>query len=40
VALRRLLAGGELPPAYRSRWRAAGINDNIEVEVEAELDEG
>jgi len=38
VALRRLLAGGELPPAYRSRWRAAGITENLE--VDSELDEG
>jgi hypothetical protein len=29
-ALERLLAGPELPPAYTSAWREAGIAENIE----------
>jgi hypothetical protein len=29
-AFERLLAAGELPAAYRSRWREAGIAENIE----------
>lgn len=32
LALERLLAGEELPPAYRSRWRAAGIAENLGLE--------
>jgi hypothetical protein len=29
VALERLLAGASEPPAYRSRWREAGIAENV-----------
>jgi hypothetical protein len=29
LALERLLAAAELPPAYRSRWRAEGIAENV-----------
>jgi hypothetical protein len=29
LALERLLAGDVLPRAYRSRWRAEGIAENI-----------
>ena len=29
VALERLLSAGEVPLAYRSRWRAAGIAENL-----------
>jgi hypothetical protein len=34
LALERLLAADELPPAYRSRWRAAGIAENLGLETE------
>ena len=30
AALERLLAARDLPAAYRSRWREAGIGENIE----------
>ena len=29
LALERLLAGDVMPPAYRSRWRAEGIAENL-----------
>jgi hypothetical protein len=29
LALGRLLAGDVMPPAYRSRWRAEGIAENV-----------
>jgi hypothetical protein len=29
LALERLLAGDVLPAAYRSRWRAKGIAENL-----------
>jgi hypothetical protein len=29
LALERLLAGDVLPRAYRSRWRAEGIAENV-----------
>ena len=29
LALERLLARDVLPPAYRSRWRAEGIAENL-----------
>jgi hypothetical protein len=29
LALARLLSETEVPPAYRSRWRAAGIAENL-----------
>jgi hypothetical protein len=35
VALGRLLAGDGPPPAYRSRWRAEGIAENLDGEDEA-----
>jgi len=35
LALGRLLAGDEPPPAYRSRWRAEGITENLDGEDEA-----
>jgi hypothetical protein len=30
VALRRLIEGPSLPPAYRSAWRAEGIREAVE----------
>jgi hypothetical protein len=33
LALERLLAGDVMPPAYRSRWRAEGIAENIGAEA-------
>jgi hypothetical protein len=30
LALERLFAGDELPLAYRSRWRAEGIAQNLD----------
>ena len=35
LALGRLLAGDEPPPAYRSGWRAEGIAENLDGEDEA-----
>jgi hypothetical protein len=32
LALERLFAANELPPAYASRWRAAGIAENLDGE--------
>jgi hypothetical protein len=32
LALERLLAERELPPAYGSRWRAEGIAENLDGE--------
>jgi hypothetical protein len=29
LALERLLSSAEVPPAYTSRWRAAGIAENL-----------
>lgn len=29
VALERLLTGADVPPAYKSRWRAIGIVENL-----------
>jgi hypothetical protein len=34
LVLERLLDGDDLPPAYRSRWRAAGIAENLGLEDE------
>ena len=34
LALERLLDGDDLPPAYRSRWRAVGIAENLGLEDE------
>ncbi|MGN6430660.1 MAG: hypothetical protein ACTHNB_08005 [Gaiellaceae bacterium] len=33
LALERLLAGNVLPRAYRSRWRAEGIAENVAVDA-------
>ncbi len=33
LALERLLAGDVMPPAYRSRWRAEGIAENLGAET-------
>jgi len=30
LALERLLPAADVPPAYRSRWRSAGIAENLE----------
>jgi hypothetical protein len=30
LALERLLAADEVPPVYRSRWRASGISENVD----------
>jgi hypothetical protein len=35
LALGRLPAGDEPPLAYRSRWRAEGITENLDSEDEA-----
>ena len=35
LALGHLLVGVEPPPAYRSRWRAEGIAENLDGEDEA-----
>jgi hypothetical protein len=35
-ALEPLFAGDGLPPAYSSRWRAAGIAENLDGEGEGE----
>jgi hypothetical protein len=29
VAVERLLAGADVPPAYKSRWRSDGIAENL-----------
>jgi hypothetical protein len=29
LALERLLPAADVPPAYRSRWRSAGIDENL-----------
>jgi hypothetical protein len=34
LALQRLLAGADIPPAYRSRWRRDGIVENLGGEEE------
>jgi hypothetical protein len=36
LALERLLAGDVMPPAYRSRWRAEGIAENLGGEASSE----
>jgi hypothetical protein len=35
LAIERLLRPDELPPAYRSRWRAEGIAENLDGDDEA-----
>jgi hypothetical protein len=36
LALERLFAANGLPPAYASRWRAAGIAENLDLKGESE----
>ena len=36
LALERLFAGDGLPPAYASRWRVAGIAENLDGEGNGE----
>jgi hypothetical protein len=40
LALERLLVGDVMPPAYRSRWRAAGIAENLGAEAANETAPG
>jgi hypothetical protein len=40
VALRKLIAGRSLPPAYRSAWREAGIREAVSFQAADALPRG